>query len=745
MPYSDKQFKTTNTNYLSRDFGALKSTLMQYAKSYFPNTYRDFNETSPGMMFIEMAAYVGDVLNFYIDKQYKEMMLPLAEERKNVVNIAKMLGYKVKPTAAAFVDLTATQVVGAITTDSQNIRPNYDHAIVVDKDIQLKSSEDPSITFETLDSIDFTISSSQFTPEPSAFDTNGLVTQYTLTRKVKAVGGKTKTKVFDLGTPSPFLELKLNDTDVIDILSVTDSNGNKWYEVDYLAQDKVPIEKHYTDDWINEAPTLESRINAYVDVDGETMGIEVPYTLEFIKTPKRFMVEINEDSTTSLLFGNGLLRTATTGSLQSGYFQTQQAGITVPGEPSSFADSVSPVLATVNSSLGEIPSNIQLRVKYRIGGGMKTNVPALDLVNPTNIIIANSNTLTPTGRNFGLVNNEPARGGNDTETIDEIKHRARAHFITQNRCVTKEDYEARTLSMPAKFGNIAKVFVRRSNFPIDDQGLDYLNELQSTLSGLDFNNDGNIHPGDVQLIQDAIGQSIAEGGPTQELSGYMEILINTLSNINSFNTQLDLDSDSIPITQLPTVELYTLSYNHLQELAQSPSLLHSNLKAYLNQYRIISDSVNIKNGYIVNFGVYFDVVAHKGENKSEVKLKCIQKIIEYFNINKMHFHQTVYTSEIEYELMDIDGVRAVNFVQLGQGTSVHDLGDYFEKPLWNLQGIPGVDEVDTDTNPGYGWYYDFSQFYNQSQANNFGVIVPSVEPSVFELKNPNKNIKGVVR
>ena len=159
MPYSEKQFKTSNVNYLNRDFTQLKSTLMQYAKAYFPNTYRDFNETSPGMMFIEMAAYVGDVLNFYIDKQYKEMMLPLAEERKNVVNIANMLGYKVKPTSAAYVALDISQLVDA-TGDINDLTPNWNQAVIIDEGMQIQSSAETTITFETLDIVDFTLSSS---------------------------------------------------------------------------------------------------------------------------------------------------------------------------------------------------------------------------------------------------------------------------------------------------------------------------------------------------------------------------------------------------------------------------------------------------------------------------------------------------------------------------------------------------------------------------------------------------------
>ena len=113
MPYNQSNMRTSNVNYLNKDFSALKDSLVNYAKSYFPDTYQDFNETSTGMMLLEMNAYVGDVLSFYIDKQYKEMMLPLAQERRNLINISKMLGYKVKPTIPAYVDIKVTQTINA--------------------------------------------------------------------------------------------------------------------------------------------------------------------------------------------------------------------------------------------------------------------------------------------------------------------------------------------------------------------------------------------------------------------------------------------------------------------------------------------------------------------------------------------------------------------------------------------------------------------------------------------------------
>ena len=153
MPYSEKDFKDSNVSYINKDFSSLKTSLMEYAKTYFPNTYRDFNETSPGMMLLEMSAYVGDVLSFYIDQQYREMLLPLAEERRNVINIAKMLGYKVKPTTPAKVDLRVTIEVDADTSNINNPKPDYSQAFLIKQGMQVQASSDSSIFFETLEDI----------------------------------------------------------------------------------------------------------------------------------------------------------------------------------------------------------------------------------------------------------------------------------------------------------------------------------------------------------------------------------------------------------------------------------------------------------------------------------------------------------------------------------------------------------------------------------------------------------------
>ena len=182
MPvHGNDLMKKSNISYLNKDFSSLKSALIKYAKSYFPNSYRDFNETSPGMMLIEMSAYVGDVLNFYIDQSYREMLLPLAQEKRNVVQLARTLGYKVPASTTAYADISCTQLIDSDKTDINNIKPNFAKSMVIDKGMQIISTADSSVKFETLEVLDFTVSGT-IQPEPYSYDSNGLIDKYKLTR-----------------------------------------------------------------------------------------------------------------------------------------------------------------------------------------------------------------------------------------------------------------------------------------------------------------------------------------------------------------------------------------------------------------------------------------------------------------------------------------------------------------------------------------------------------------------------------
>lgn len=643
MAYNSTAGDVSVTNYLNRDFTQLRSALIEYAKTYYPETYKDFNETSPGMMLIELSSYVGDVLNFYIDKQYRELILTMAQEKKNVVHVAKMLGYKTSPVKPAIVRLQLTQEVAADTTDPNNIVPNISAltTTVVPAGTQVRSTTDDTIVFETLQEVDF--SSTDFTTIPPiqyTFDsTSGLTSTFLLTRHVKAISGETKTFVQSVGSPTKFFNLTLPETNVVEVTNLTDTGKNKYHEVDYLVQDRVPVSTHYTED--------DTRATSYTALDGEsTIDVSVPYTLKYISTPKRYVRDYDPDTNqTVLTFGNGLLRSGTSGSLRASFLEVEQNGFITPGATDTLNQSVDPLASDSFGTLGEAPGNTTLTVQYRVGGGIKSNVPSGDL---TTIDVAG----------ISVTNPEPARGGADAESVEEIRRRGLAFFASQARCVTKDDYFARIMNMPAKFGSVAKAYVDRT----------------------------------------IIRANIEEPG---------------------------------------TVRIFLLSYDDDKHLVRTPDITKQNLRNYLSEFKMITDDIIIQDGFHINFGILFDVTGYPFADKTELKIKVINVIKDFFHIDKMNFKQPIILTELEYLILGIKGVRGVNNLNLTQTSVPGGSSPIFEPGLFNYN----ASGVITNNNAGYGYPYDFMG----EALTPFKTILPSVDPSVFELRDPNNNIKGVVR
>ena len=758
MPtYGKENFKESNVNYLNKDFGALKSSLMNYAKSYFPNTYRDFNETSPGMMLLEMNAYVGDVLSFYIDQQYREMLLPLAEERRNIINLSKMFGYKVKPIVPSYVDLTFTQELSAMSDDVSKV--DYKTGGIFNKGIQVIGTTSTQV-FETLDVLDFQISSSVDNTDIATLDSEGLANTYRVNRTVRAVSGKEKTATFTIGAPEKFKKITLSDKNVIDIISCIDSNGSEWYEVDFLAQDNVPISTHYTEDVARQSAyhtSLSSEVDSFVPV---------PYSLQYVKTSKRFVRETNVDNTTSLIFGNGVLKNGEV--LESGFIDLEQVGIVIPGQSNDLNESIDPLLGDEYSTLGETPNNTTLTITYRVGGGIDSNLPSGDLT-----IIQNGSTMNGSAdgvsiSNLVVVNDTPARGGRDEETTDEIRQKAQAFFSTQNRCVTKEDYEARVLNLPSRFGSIAKVYVARSGVETQEGYNQAQLDIGNSLTILNNLTDGMTTQSEAinTIIQDIIN-GVVDTGTGLDLieannSANLQQLSQIPSNIQTLQqlTQLDVE--------LASVNIFVLSYDNTKNLVGNPAASYNsnfsdnvplpllqNIKNYLSNFRILTDTIKLFDGFIINFGVFFDVIAEKYADKQKVKFRCIDKIKEYFEIEKMQFNQPIYLSQLEFELMGIEGVRSVGHITITQEIDYNDGTDnpsLLPTPTYTYSHSNDVDTngdgiaeggftEDSSGETGYGYLYNFEN------ALENGIIRPPElsTPAVFELKNPNQNIQGRVR
>ena len=649
MAYSDKQnYVPSNVKYTSKDFSTIKADLIEYTKSYFPDTYKDFNETSPGMMLIELTSYVGDVLSYYIDYNYRESILTTATERKNVLRLAEFLGYKPSPITPALVDLTFRTTLGV---DSEG-KPDYSSApqTPINSGLQIQSNVNSTIKFETLSEVDFTISGSPDNPSigsPSSFNSNGEPSSYTLVRRVKAMAGETKTKSFSVTSPTKFLELDLGVSNVVEILNCVDSSGQKWYEVDYLAQDRILKESHYTQDGRNNA---YSQTNVGADTSAE---VSIPYTLDYIKTNKKFVRKIDpETNNTKLQFGNGLYRFNISGSSSAGLFSIiEQQGINVAGVPGSVIGAALNNLTTNNSlNLGETPNNTIMTITYRQGGGINTNVQVGELTDINNL---------DDGISVNVTNTEPASGGTDGQTITEIKENAKTFFASQMRCVTREDYQARILNLPAKFGNIAKCYVNR----MDD------------------------------------------------ISG---------------------------------IKIYTLSYNQNKQLVQTPLLIQNNIRTYLQQFRMINDSLDfgfqlgdfIYSAYKINFGVNYEVNYDRRFNPTDVKLETLKIIKDFFKVEKMSFRQSINLNDLSYQLLGLDGVIGIKTLRLFQSTQ--DLEGENQIGNRQLARFNGDGTTDFSGESGYGFKYSF----NEATVN--GIVRPAATAAVFELRNPDNDIYGRV-
>ena len=431
--------------YLNKDFEGFRNDLIEFAKSYFPNTYTDFNESSPGMMFIEMAAYIGDVLSYYVDNQFKESILAYAEEKRTVYNIAQSLGYKPKVSYPATTVLDVFQTVPAIGT-GDSTRPNMNYALTVTNATKVKS-ETTGKTFRFMDNVNFKYSSSFDPTTVSIFETDSNVpTKYLLKKRVRAISGDVKEELVTFTSAVQYDKIVLGNPNVIEIISCIDSDGNNWYEVPFLAQDTIFDE-------VENTSANDSELTQFNDT--------APYLLKLRKTPRRFTTFIRDDNRTELRFGAGVSDNPDEEIVPN----PDRVGSSLASGVSKLDTAFDPANFLNTRTYGLAPANTTLTIKYTVGGGIEDNVPANDIKNITDITFDIDDTSLVAGtvqetKDSVAVNNpDPAGGGRSGESLIEIKNNALAYFQAQSRAVTKEDYMIRALSLPQRFGNIAKVYI----------------------------------------------------------------------------------------------------------------------------------------------------------------------------------------------------------------------------------------------------------------------------------------------
>ena len=607
---------TRNINYINKDFTSYRNQLVNYSQTYFPTTYTDFSPTSPGMMFIEQAAYVGDVLSFYLDNQIQENYLQYARQTNNLYDMAYMYGYKPRVTGLATVTVDLYQQVPAKLINGV-AEPDYDYAVIINANTQITTTSGTPQTFIIEDSVNFTVSSSSNpTSVTVAQITSGVPDYYLLRKSTTAYSGTIKSTDFSFGAPVEFATVSINAPNIANIIDVIDSDGNQYYEVDYLGQDLVFDGIRNTN--VNDP-------NTYNDSD-------TPYLLQTKSVQNRFATRYLASNLLQLQFGAGSPATVTEDVIPNPF----NVGLGLPFGQDKLTTAYSPTNFIFTNTYGNTPSNTTLTVRYLTGGGVGSNIlaNALTNVNTSNIQFLKGGLNTTTAQYVfdSIASNNPyaANGGNNGDTVEDIRQNAISQFSTQMRNVTQDDYLVRALSMPSKFGTISKAFTQKPN-------------------------------------------------------------------ADEANTTLDI---------------YCLSQNEQSQLTIPSSTLKNNLKTYINEYRMIGDTISIKNAFIINFAIDFEIVTYPNYINNKVLSDCIVALRNYFRIDKWQINQPIITPDLFVLLDAIDGVQTVKQINFTNKTGTSQ--NYSE------------------------WAYDMDG------ANQNGTIFPSLDPSIFELKFPNSDIKGRV-
>ncbi len=608
--------------YIDRNFDSIRANLIDYSKTYFPNTYNDFTETSTGMLFMEMAAYVGDVLSFYLDNQVQETFIQKARETTNLFAMAYSLGYVPKVTTVASVDIDFFQQVPSKLSASLYV-PDYDYALLIPENTQISSNLNSSQKFIIEDAVDFSASSSLDPTTVSVYQISGVNPTYYLLKKTrKAISATINTEQFTFTNAIKFDTRTINDGNIIGVLDCFDTDGNEWYEVPNLAQENV----------------FDSIRNTNTNDPNYSIDPEVPYLLELKTVQKRFATRFLNSGSLQLQFGAGSTKSTTEEIIPN----PDNVGLGLPFEKTKLTTAFSPVNFVFTNTYGIAPYNTTLTVRYLTGGGAAANVEGgtLTVVDDTNIVFLNPNlsnsTLADTIFNSVASNNERAAdGGMDGDTTEEIRQNALGNFQNQLRTVTTQDYLVRALSMPSNLGVISKAHAQ-----------------------------------------------------PQKIGDYQA-------------------------GELPTVlDLYVLSFDANNKLRTASNILKRNLQTYLSEYRMINDSINIKDAYILNIGVNFDIIVTPNYNNNEVITNCITSLTNFFDINKWQINEPILYKDIFILLDKIQGVQTVKNVE-----------------IINLAGEA----------------LGYSQFsYDIKGATIDEVVYPSIDPMVFEVKYPTQDIKGRV-
>lgn len=581
--------------YLSKDFGSFRADLLQYAKTFFPDKIKDFSEASVGGMFLDFAAFVGDNNSFYIDHQFGELFPETAVEPKNIERHIRDSGIKITGASPAVVNVDVYVEVPAATVNGKLIPKAASLPVIMQGTIFQASN---GTNFNLIEDLNFaeTDEESQLTATVIVgdVDTSGNPTSFIMMKTGECVSGVTATQTFRIGSDfTPFRKLTLAQENVTEIVSVTDTDGNEYYEVESLTQDVV----------------FRGMLNRGTD------NVLVKEALELVPAPFRYVRTTSvETRLTTIQFGSGKADTLDDDIIPD----PSELAIPLYGKRQFSRFSIDPNNLLSTRTLGISPVNTTITVEYRYGGGLSHNVGSQTIKTVKTLLmkfpgLPSSSEAAAIRASVSVINESIAAGGESAPTLEELRAQIPSARNMQARIVSKEDLLARVYTMPSNFGRVFRAGIR--------------------------------------------------------------------SNPNN------------PLA----AQLFIISRNSKSELITSPDALKKNLIVYLNQYRLISDAIDILDARVINLGLDFQIVTNINSNANIVIQAVITRLKKYFDRKNFQIDQPIIIDDVRDVIYRTPGVVTVadmkfkNFVNVVSertySDSIFDVVANTSKGL--LTGPPG--------------------------------------------------------
>jgi len=603
--------KLVNKSYLAKDFISLRADLLNYAKTYFSEQIQDFSEPSMGGLLLDMAAYVGDTMSFYLDYQFKELNPNTAIEVNNVVNHAKNAGVPIVGASPAVANITFSMEVPAKQKENGSYEPNPEMMPTL-KALNTVVIASNGVSFTLDEDLNFAeVNDDGILLAKYALLTNtntGAPATYIVERDARCLSGKTVRETFNIDNVAvPFRKITISNPDVSNIVSVTDTENNEYYEVESLTQNVV-----------------YKRIKNF-DPNKDTVG----YNFEIMPAPFRFVKDVNFNTRlTTIQFGSGDSTALDDDVLPD----PSELALPLYGKKVFTRFSIDPNALIKTKTLGISPKNTSIAIQYRYGGGLNHNVPAstITTVDKVNIQFPQAATFTNPAsiiNSLSVTNKVEAAGGAPPLTIADLRTQIGSARNQQSRIVTQQDLLSRIYTMPNNFGRVVRAGLRK----------DERNPLAT--------------------------------------------------------------------------QLFILSQDINSKLTFAPDALKMNLSKYLNEFRLISDAIDILDGIIINYGIEFTVIVHPNSNKSLVVANAISNLKNISKLKYFQIDQPLVESDIINTLITTPGV--LSLVSLA---------------VVNYSG-----------GRGGRIYSDYSLDISKNKFKGFYIGPPG---SIFELKYANTDIVG---